>query len=252
MVDTLSANGWDSDNILLRCKGTGNSTAYEPTKAQLLADISTLASSISSDSTVLIYFSGHGTVNSGIQYFIPYEGIADSTSFGIDYDKCVSPAALSAALASLPTKNVIVILDTCYSGGFVDTGSAIDTAPQNYGFFDDGTAKSTVMTALTNFGELLVANAEETGVTPPIVLSAAGSEESSIETESYGHGVFTNFILAAPVSGDSNGDGYVTTTEAYAYAKAKVISSYNSTNLDSDFLPHISGGARDLVLFSTD
>jgi len=200
---------------------------------------------------VLIYFSGHGTVDGTTQYFIPYNGINPSTG-ELVLGNCVSPDWLSTALAALPTKNVIVILDTCYSGGFVDSGSAIDTAPQDYSSLSGATETSTVISALSNFGELLSANADEKNATPPIVISAAGSEESSIETSKYGHGVFTYFLLASASSGDSDGDGYVTATEAYAYAKEKVASAWNASYPGSDFMSHISGGARDLVLFSTD
>lgn len=253
MAAIFESEGYDS--VLLRYTGDGDGSATsgaDPTKAQLLEDISDL-SSISSDATVVIYFSGHGTYDDTTEYFVPYEGITYSgMSYSVDLDNCVSPVDLSDALATLPTKNVIVILDTCYSGGFVDTGSATDTVSQDY---TNGESEgSTVATAIGNFGDLLVANAEESNATPPIVISAAGSEEESIELSSYGHGVFTYFLLASASSGDSNDDGYVSTTEAYSYSKSKVLSNFDTDSYYSgyEFLPRISGGARDLVLFSTD
>jgi len=229
-----------------------DSTPNKPTKAQMLADISRLAS-ISSDATVILYFSGHGTTNGGTPYIVPYEGVTDAVNYSIDLSACVSPSDLNGMLSQLPTKNLIVIFDTCYSGGFVSPGSAIDASPQDYSSMPSFSAFST---AVANFGSLLSANASASGQKAPIVISAAGSEESSYDgTTAMQHGVFTYFLLQAASKGDSNGDGVVTTTEAFAYTQ-KAIISWGSSLTAADyanfapFLPHISGGTRDLVLFT--
>jgi len=258
MAEELSAKGWS--NVMLRCKGDSTTTTPLPSKANLMADISTLATTIESNAIVLIYFSGHGTTSNGTSYFIPYEGIKNTASGGLDLDNCVSPDELSSAIASLPTKNVIVILDSCLSGGFVETEGEIDTAPQNYGTLDDGTAESTVFTAFSNFGELLVSNAEALDATPPIVMTAAGSDDYSYDSATNNNGAFTYYLLESIANGDSNSDNYVSTSEAYDYAREQIISYWNSEIWDefyyyyrdgkyADFMPRLSGGARDLVLF---
>jgi len=249
MGSTLAAAGWEEANIRVRARGSGTTTAIAPTKANLFADLDELAASISSSDTVLIYFSGHGTYRSSTDttYFIPYLGISDEESPSLYYSLCVSPEELAAKLEELPTDKVFVILDTCYSGGFVDTGSALDSAPQDYS--GAGADDSAVLAALGSFGKLLSANAEERDATPPIVLSAAGSEELSYESDSRGHGIFTYYFMESAARGDEDGDGYVTATEAYAYAYAKLQSAWNTYYPSADYLPRISGGARDLVLF---
>ncbi|HRZ65071.1 MAG TPA: caspase family protein, partial [Spirochaetia bacterium] len=260
MGSILAAAGWEEANIRVRARGSGTTTAIAPTKANLFADLDELAASISSSDTVLIYFSGHGTYRSSTDttYFIPYLGISDEASPSLYYSLCVSPAELAAKLEELPTDKVFVILDTCYSGGFVDTGSATDTAPQNYGIFDDGTEPSTVLYALGNFGELLSDNADRYNATPPITISAAGAEELSYENPYYSHGIFTYLLLESAENGDSNNDGYITASESYGYILNRFESVWNSqyyssidpvSGLYADYLPRISGGARDLVLF---
>jgi hypothetical protein len=114
---------------------------------------------------------------------------------------------------------------------------------------------------LCDFGELLSKNAGQNGQPGPIVISAAGSEESAWEsTSSYfeGHAVFTYFLFEAAAKGDSNGDGFVTASEAYSYTADAIRFIWNTAVQDMynaeagmypDFMPHISGGARDLVLF---
>jgi hypothetical protein len=258
LAQTLAENGWD--DVRPSYKGSvGFTTSSPPTRDQILSDIGSL-SSLSSGDTVLLYFSGHGTSVNGEFYLVPYLGVNDDASGAIVYGNCLSSSELDEALSKLPTNKVIVILDSCYSGGFVDAGSAIDTAPQDYGPNDEGIEASPVATAFANFGALLAANAISRGATPPIVISAAGSEELSYEKGSpYGHGLFTFFILKAVAEADANGDGYITTTEAYEHASAGVKSDWNAYYWNeineigsyADYLPRISGGARDLVLFAT-
>ena len=85
-----------------------------------------------------------------------------------------------------------------------------------------------------------------------------------MESDSLMNGVFTYYLLQAATFGDVNNDGYVTITEAYSFAKSKVKNVwdaqysnntdywetfYNTYGYVPDFLPHISGGTGDLVLY---
>jgi hypothetical protein len=254
MADLMASQSWTVSERIKGLAVSGGQTAYLPTKAQMVADISAL-SSISSDSTVFIYFSGHGTIANNISYIVPYLGVSDSSSPTVDYTKCVSPSDLNSMLSVLPTKNVIVIFDTCNSGGFVSSSGATDSSPSDYSQMQSYSAFST---AMAKFGSLLVANASASGAKTPIVISAAGTNESSYDgTTAMAHGVFTYFLLKAASQGDSDGDGFVTTTEAYAYT-AKYIKAWGAALTFADyfnygyfpFLPHISGDTRDLVLFT--
>jgi uncharacterized caspase-like protein len=238
------------------------------TKAQIKADILSLAS-VSSDSTVIIYYSGHGSSvdsswndnPSGIVYYptfsgaylVPYDAVTNSGLTFLSMTNLVSPSELQSWIANIGTKNVILVFDSCYSGAFVSSASTTDASPSNYASMK---SYSTFSTAMSNFGSLLVANASASGSKTPIVLSACGSNEESYDgTTAMGHGVFTYYLLKAATNGDSNGDGYVTMTEAYAYT-TQCIKTWGASLPASDdyagdaaFLPHLSGGIRDLVLF---
>jgi uncharacterized caspase-like protein len=258
--DLLVSEGYVSRDVLK------NSAA---TKANIRADIQGL-SSVESDAIVVIFFSGHGTYVAegeltGYQgtYIDPYDAV-DVNGYVMDSTAAnmISPAELSDWLSLAGTRNVILILNTCYSGGFVDPGSSIDLAPQNYGPFDGGTAPAFgILSALGSIGDLISKNSRDSGKPGPIVISASGSEESTYELTSAfdGHGIFPFYILRAADSGDANSDGFVTATEAYEYAVKKIKSDWNyfeqfyydeESDQYYDFMPHISGGARDLVLFS--
>jgi hypothetical protein len=253
MKSILAAQGWSFAIVPEREDSS-------VTKDQLKNDILSL-SSVPSDSTVLVYFSGHGTdadlwnprdpAYSG-PYIVPYDAI--SLTGLTEPTELVSPAELQGWLAQIGTKNVIVILDCCYSGGFVSSSGATDASPKNY---SSTALYSAFATAMCNFSGLLVANASASGAKTPIVISAAGPSDKSIEDDALSHGVFTYFLLKAATQGDSDGDGVVTTTEAYAYASAHIkewdssLTYYDEYDKDIwPFLPHISGDTRDLVLFT--
>jgi len=256
MVSTLENGGWNAHFIPPR----EDSAA---TKAQIKSDLLSLIT-ISSDSIVLVYYSGHGTfidsswgpsyypTHSG-PYIVPYDAVGPSGLDTTTVDKLISPTELEDWLSQVGTKNVIVIFDSCYSGGFVHSGSTIDASPPDYSLMP---AYSAFSTAMSNFGNLLVANASASGSKTPIVISAAGLAELSWETNIYkippdtGHGVFTYYLLQAATNGDSDGDGFVTMTEAYAYTVSAMKSGWDSNPGNVAFLPHLSGGTRDLVLFT--
>ncbi|MBL8967636.1 MAG: caspase family protein [Spirochaetaceae bacterium] len=240
MTGVLGSSGWMT-------QAKTNSAA---TKAAIQADIGALSAGLSPDSSVLVYFSGHGTSSADTAYFIPYDGLSGTAS-------CISLSEIKAWFDTLPCRNKILILDTCYSGGFVDAGSAIDTAPQAYGPLDGGTTAEFPSSAYANFSRLLELNAAAVD-SDLFVLSAAGSRELSYESSGFGggNGVFTSFLIGAASNADADKDKLVTLSEAYSYASLGVTSYWNAQTWNqyngvgyADFLPHLSGQRRDVVLF---
>lgn len=237
MAAALSAGGW-----------TIHAASYPAaTRLQIAGDIADLAPLVDPDSAVLVYFSGHGSADvSGTTYIIPTD------------ENPVSPPELLSWLDALPCRNRILILDTCYSGGFVPDTGTLDSAPQNYGVYDDGTDGSAILAALGSYSDLLAAAFESYDPATPMVVTAAGAEELSYESGTYGNGVFTYFFLQAAASGDLDGNGFVTLQEAYRFARERVERYWNSvyygyydssTGIFADYLPRISGNARDVVIF---
>ncbi len=265
-TNDLRFTGGDAQAISAELSAAGWSVTVtrQPTvdKQQILDDIAALVPLVQGDSSVLVYFSGHGAAYSGMAYIAPTDAINDA---GDPVEgNLISSSELLAALDALPCRNRVAVLDTCYSGGFVlatDTGT-LDGAPQNFGEYDDGTEKLALFAALGSYGRLLAAAFESYDPRTPIVVTAAGAEELSYESSSYGHGVFTYHFLEAAYEGDTDGNGHVTIQEAYRYARKKVEDTWNDLyyyyyavdgegNVISyvDYLPRISGNARDVVIF---
>jgi hypothetical protein len=281
LATLLSSKGWTVKPILI-----DSAAAY----STIEKDIADLKGIVDSNSTVLVYYSGHGTTDAnGEACIIPADAVTanSSTDYKFDEAKFIPASTMSTWLGALSCKNKILILDSCYSGGFVDTGSSTDAIPSSYGTYEGGTEASLLATALGNFGTLLQNSISSRGDPDVLTITAAGSNEYSWDDGNNKHGAFTYYLLQAATAGDSDGDGYVTANEAYAYAKQKIKAVWNteSTNSSSlsyycsytewymqyyreenvhcsswsdvakylgyvpDFMPHISGGTGDLVLY---
>jgi len=72
-----------------------------------------LANNVESDSRVFIYYSGHGAPDprTGDAYLVPYDGdpsFIENTGYSLK--------KLYDTLGKLPSKEIVVILDSCFSG----------------------------------------------------------------------------------------------------------------------------------------
>ncbi|MCD6573260.1 MAG: caspase family protein, partial [Thermoplasmata archaeon] len=146
----------------------GGFTCYlnsEARKSNIESAIRWMDSKEDADDIVLFFFSGHG-----------YGGTAMVTyPWNLFY-----VSVLDEDLDKLGSKNMVLIFDSCFSGGF-----------QNY---------------LAQHGR--------------VILMSAKSNEHSWESRRLQNSVFTHFLIEGfSGSADSNHDGWVSAEEAFAYAK---------------------------------
>lgn len=243
MAVILAAQGWTVSYTLV------NSVA---TYAAIKTDIAAL--STDTGATILVYYSGHGSINDSTStpYIIPYDGLTTSGT-GYDLTKWITPATLTGWLGAVPAKNRLLILDSCYSGGFSLSNSSVDTSPADYSKLNGDTSDTGLLAAaLSKFSTLVSANLSAYGDSEVLTLAASGSDEYSYDDATHGNGAFTYYLLKAAASADTDSDGYVTVSEAYAYTKAQIKANWDALYgaYDKDFLPHISGGTGDLVLYA--
>jgi hypothetical protein len=123
---------------------------------------------VKADSRVYFYFSGHGApdVKTGQAYLVPWDGdpnFLESTGYPV--------AKLYKKLGELPAKQVLVAMDSCFSGAGGRSVLASGARP-------------------------LVAKID-TGAVPAkvTVLAASGASEISGSLDDKGHGAFTYFLL---------------------------------------------------------
>jgi hypothetical protein len=155
-----------------------------------------LFNNVEKDGSVFIYYSGHGAPNpkTGDAYLVPYDGdpsFIDQTGYSLK--------RLYEALGKLQAKEIIVALDSCFSGAGGRSVIAKGARP-------------------------LVMTMESLAIPSKVaVLSAASGEQISSTYEEKGHGLFTYFMLKGiKGEGDTNGDGKIEIGELFDYIKPQV------------------------------
>jgi uncharacterized caspase-like protein len=151
---------------------------------------------VKGDGSVFIYYSGHGAPNVVTKeaYILPYDGdpaFLKATGYSLNrlYEK----------LGQLPAKEIVVALDSCFSGA--GGRSVVAAGARPVGLEIDGSLRSQKIAVLT---------------------ASSGTQISSSYSDQ-GHGLFTYFLLKGLRSeGDVNRDGVVDLGELYNYVQVQV------------------------------
>ena len=156
-----------------------------------------LSNQVEKESTVFIYYSGHGAPDpkTGSAYLVPYDG---DPSFIAETG--YSLARMYDALGKLPAKEIIVALDSCFSGAGGRSVIAKGTRPLVMNLQND-TVLSANMT----------------------VLSASAGDQISSTYDEKGHGLFTYFMLKGIKNEEVvNPDGSIKMDDLFGYIKPQV------------------------------
>lgn len=165
------------------------------------------------DSTVFVYYSGHGMPDAAGReaFLVPYEGQPDFPS------KLYPLQRVYDALAKLPAKAVVVLLDSCFSGA------------KGRGLAREGARPLITSSVGAGPGGRVV------------VLSSASGSQIASDLDSVEHGLFTYYLLKGlRGEADADRDGSVTLSELFAFARENV-SKRASVELNRDQTPVISG-----------
>ena len=190
-----------------------------------------------SDDVFLLYFSGHGTTGPDIEFLDEADGLDEYLcSYGSTVSEFIRDDELSDWLSALPMDRIIVMLDTCFSGGQIKNvaeGAEVKSinqgpAPRS----GDGFASD-----LERINQRAIGPQDLNDLDKQIVvLTASDEDEYSWE---FGaplyHGLFTYYLLQAlDGAGDEEGntDGDVTGEEAYGYLSPRVVSTSDTYHLN--------------------
>jgi hypothetical protein len=156
-----------------------------------------LPNNVETDSTLFVYFSGHGAPDpkTGGAYLVPYDG---DPSFIAETG--YSLKRMYDALGKLQAKEIIVALDSCFSGAGGRSVIAKGARPLVMNL-QNNTALSKNMT----------------------VLSASSGEQISSTYDEKGHGLFTYFLLKGIKNEDVvKQDGSIALSDLFSYLKPQV------------------------------
>ena len=146
-------------------------------------------------SRVFVYYAGHGAPNptTGAGYLMPYEAdpaYLEETAYPV--------TQLYAELGKLPTKDLTVVLDACFSG----QGE-----------------RSLIAKGIRPLVPVQAARGPENTV---VIAAASGSQISASDHEAR-HGLLTYSLLAGlHGEADTNKDGSITTAELFGYVRPAV------------------------------
>jgi len=183
--------GYPEENVVVRLNEKATKTDMEKYFEGWLPN------NVEKDSSVFIYFSGHGSphVKTGDAYLVPYDGdptFVDKTGFSLK--------RLYAALDKLPAKDVTVVLDSCFSGAGGRSVLAEGARPMGL----------SIETQAITAGRITV-------------LAASSGDQISNTFKEQGHGLLTYFFLKGlQGEGDGNKDGSIEMVELLDYVKPNV------------------------------
>lgn len=179
-----------------------------------------LPNHVEKDGSVFVYFSGHGVPNvkTGDAYLVPFDGdpaFVEKTGYPVK--------RLYEALEKLPTKETVVMLDSCFSGAGGRSVIAQGTRPM----------------VLSVENPILAAG-------KTVVLAASAGDQVSSTYQQKSHGLLTYFFLKGlGGEADANKDGSVELAELYDYLKPQV-SRVARREYNNDQTPQLVGSPEAL------
>ena len=211
----VQGSNWEPGEITVLLNG-------QATRSAILDAIENVGGSLGSDDKFVFYFSGHGTFGPDVppideadgvdEYIVPHDALSNSAANNIRDDE------LEVTIRSLPTTNVLVVLDSSFSGGMIKAGRRPTGKVK---FVDQGLMIGAEIRRPDGmFKDLDVAP----GV---ITQTASQSNESPLESSALRNGVFT-FYLVEGMQGAANPNGSaITAQQAFSYAAPRA-TAFNS------------------------
>ena len=196
VYQTMRALGIPTDHIK-------QLTDVSATRSRIRGALHWLARNVRSDSTVWVYFSGHGAPgNKGTSYLVPFDGDPNDLA-----DTGLKVATLYKQLNELKVRRVIVALDSCFSGqgsrSVLRAGIRPLVTRISPGYFPSS-------------GKI-------------IAFSAAQPDQEAGVLKDQGHGLFTYYFLKGLDTGAVR-QGHVTVAKLYRYLKRRVTEKANLDN----------------------
>lgn len=217
----------------LRAGGFGGVTLLEnrdATREKIAAALRALPARVREEDSVVLFFSGHGSVGPGPDgrphyFLVPQDGeLADLRRTALMDDD------LEELVGKIPARQVVVAIDACYSGG--GTGVIRARGVDNPAVKPPATARP-----------LIEASAGR------VVISASRPDQPAFEDDQRG-GLFSSYLvegLRGPA--DLDGDGQITILELYQYVSPRV-REYSRQNYQAEQTPvlEVRGLSGEIVL----
>jgi hypothetical protein len=190
------------------------------TRANIIQGFAQLDSMEDRDSLVIFYYSGHGgqtpddngDESDGFDEFI---AMYDTDLVSGQFINILTDDDLNTLLANLESENIIVILDSCYSGGMLDvaaTGVSGDLRRRGLGR-PGGSGLNASSEELTPMADLVGPGR--------VIITGATGDQSTWESDMLQNGVFTYFYLQELKDAlcDANLNSHISAEEAFWFSR---------------------------------
>jgi uncharacterized caspase-like protein len=100
------------DSILRDRYGFETKLLIDATRAQIMSSLSNYRRTLNADSSLLVYYAGHGYSDAAVDktYWWPVDAKPDDNSEWISADD------ITTGLKAMPSRHVLIVSDSCYSG----------------------------------------------------------------------------------------------------------------------------------------
>jgi hypothetical protein len=181
-----------------------------------------LPRNVTKDSRVYFFYSGHGAPDPerGTSYLLPWDGDPDFLN-----TSGYPLARLYEKLAALPAKDVVAMIDSCFSGSG---------------------GRSVIGKGLRPLVTVMEAPVPRSGRLT-VLTAASGGQVASSSSERQ-HGLFTYEVIQGLLGGaDADHDGHVDVSELYTYVHAQVRKAAHRRNREQD--PQLRTSKPELRLY---
>jgi uncharacterized caspase-like protein len=188
VIDYFRADGVPAERTILL-------TDEDASRPAVVRALTGIAAKIGPQDRFFFFYSSHGAGDTaGRTYFITFDTVIDNLAA-----TAIPMQELKKAVQGINCRDVVLMIDTCHSGG----------------------AKALERPDEKAFDKLLRTADRQTRVA---ILTSSRTHESSMEMEELGHGAFTYYLLRG-LAGESDNfprDGRVSVTELFDYVMVAV------------------------------
>lgn len=188
-----------------------------------LAQLRSFFNQTKRDDVAILYYAGHGMLDESLEYYLG----CSASDFNNPADQSVRYDDFQDVLEQIPSIHRFCFVDACHSGDIdKDDYLAVNVIPMaEYGELRFRTGGKMTVTSKNReiarrYHSMFVDLSHKSGIT---VVSSSNGDEMSMESESYGGGLFTG-VLKNALAGkcDTDSDGVITSAELLDYVTHKV------------------------------